>query len=601
MTMGSKLTRARQAFNKFKQQKQDVMPAFEGVMGDGDGNVQVPGAGNENISYVRIGGAIQEVFNTRALLREGLRVLVGYDPSQPNLMQVLGTSSSAPLGTLTGESATLYAPATYYEWGGTDPIWIVKRLWLPRRISCLDSTDPAYTGLTVRLYPDMFWDGSAWMVLSSADIDLSDYLPTTVGKSAYTLITVDTSGAIVCTMGAEVDTAALDASDIPAVPDDTADALAAVALYYGQTEIQEAAGASDIVDLRCTYFGEGGTGVGTGDVIAPASATPGNIAVFGSDPQHIEDGGAPSGTGDVIAPASATTGHLMVVGADKYHYADGGAPGAGGGHTIEDEGTPLTARTYLDFAGAGVTVTDVSGSDKTLVTIPSGAGAALGSVWSPDAPLDSPNAKDDDFADSSLDGKWTHIGSTYTTSEAAHGWTASGYSGGGDYWEAIVQTVPDADWTIVAKVSLSESRQNYVMGGIILLFGSNLASSFNTFNIYSFSDTRGLKIMEWTNQTTWDADYYSEEFQLLTEVYLRLRFDRSENLIHFDASKDGIGYRELGTPMDISTNVVTKVGVGYDNNNGTYDARFVASWFRYKASYVEVSDVQGGNRVNLYK
>lgn len=43
----------------------------------------------------------------------------------------------------------------------------------------------------------------------------------------------------------------------------------------------------------------------------------------------------------------------------------------GGGHTIEDEGTPLTQRTNLNFVGAGVTVTDDAGNDATVVTIPS--------------------------------------------------------------------------------------------------------------------------------------------------------------------------------------------------------------------------------------
>lgn len=40
------------------------------------------------------------------------------------------------------------------------------------------------------------------------------------------------------------------------------------------------------------------------------------------------------------------------------------------GHTIEDEGTPLTQRSSLNFTGAGVTVTDTGG--KTTVTIPTG-------------------------------------------------------------------------------------------------------------------------------------------------------------------------------------------------------------------------------------
>lgn len=46
-----------------------------------------------------------------------------------------------------------------------------------------------------------------------------------------------------------------------------------------------------------------------------------------------------------------------------------------GGHTIQDEGTPLTARAALDFVGAGVTATDDAGGNRTVVTIPGSGGA----------------------------------------------------------------------------------------------------------------------------------------------------------------------------------------------------------------------------------
>lgn len=54
---------------------------------------------------------------------------------------------------------------------------------------------------------------------------------------------------------------------------------------------------------------------------------------------------------------------------------------SGGYSTVEDEGTPVTQRSTLNFTGAGVTVTD-SGS-KTQVSIPGGAGEAfpVGSVF----------------------------------------------------------------------------------------------------------------------------------------------------------------------------------------------------------------------------
>jgi hypothetical protein len=41
----------------------------------------------------------------------------------------------------------------------------------------------------------------------------------------------------------------------------------------------------------------------------------------------------------------------------------------GGGHTIQEEGTPLTARANLNFVGSGVAATDDAGNDATVVTI----------------------------------------------------------------------------------------------------------------------------------------------------------------------------------------------------------------------------------------
>jgi hypothetical protein len=43
--------------------------------------------------------------------------------------------------------------------------------------------------------------------------------------------------------------------------------------------------------------------------------------------------------------------------------------GGGGGHTIQDEGTPLTQRANLNFVGSAVEVTDDVGNDATVVTI----------------------------------------------------------------------------------------------------------------------------------------------------------------------------------------------------------------------------------------
>lgn len=54
--------------------------------------------------------------------------------------------------------------------------------------------------------------------------------------------------------------------------------------------------------------------------------------------------------------------------------------GGSGGHTIQDEGTPLTSRTNLNFVGANVNVTDDAGNDATVVTISGGGSGTVETI-----------------------------------------------------------------------------------------------------------------------------------------------------------------------------------------------------------------------------
>lgn len=68
------------------------------------------------------------------------------------------------------------------------------------------------------------------------------------------------------------------------------------------------------------------------------------------------------------------TGSVDIAAGETYNIDGTPHTHAGGsGHSIEDEGTPLAARSKLNFVGAGVTVTDDSGDDASVVTIPGGA------------------------------------------------------------------------------------------------------------------------------------------------------------------------------------------------------------------------------------
>lgn len=77
----------------------------------------------------------------------------------------------------------------------------------------------------------------------------------------------------------------------------------------------------------------------------------------------------------IIASIAAlgTAGYVLAVNATE-DGVEWIAVGAGSGHTIQDEGTPLTTRANLNFVGAGVTVTDDSGNNATVVTISGGGG-----------------------------------------------------------------------------------------------------------------------------------------------------------------------------------------------------------------------------------
>lgn len=78
------------------------------------------------------------------------------------------------------------------------------------------------------------------------------------------------------------------------------------------------------------------------------------------------------GLGLVVRQLQAGTG--VTIDNSNQEYPIINATATGGGHTIEEEGTPLTQRTKLNFVGTAVTVTDDAGDDATVVTITGGGG-----------------------------------------------------------------------------------------------------------------------------------------------------------------------------------------------------------------------------------
>jgi hypothetical protein len=80
-----------------------------------------------------------------------------------------------------------------------------------------------------------------------------------------------------------------------------------------------------------------------------------------------------SSLGEAITTQLSSSGTIS---ASAFHGDGSNLTGVGGaGHTVQNAGSSLTARTYLNFTGTGVATTDDVGSDTTIVTISVGSGS----------------------------------------------------------------------------------------------------------------------------------------------------------------------------------------------------------------------------------
>ena len=242
------MTNLRRKFKGKLNQKQNVPFTINGLLGNTSGVVNVPN--RNNYVYVRLAGSgVAEVFNNRVQTIFDLPVICGYDPVDPQRFQVL--SIQGAMSDAVGSSiiyGTGYAPSERYRWmypgGGQDPLFSELRQFMPLRITPVSS-------MSFVVHNQVIWNGTAWEIFGgSTEINLTSLIPTTSGKCAMVLISIDGDGAIETTKGTEVDIADLVVTDIPSPPAGTRYVIGAIRVYYGQTQIQEARTNTDIVDLR---------------------------------------------------------------------------------------------------------------------------------------------------------------------------------------------------------------------------------------------------------------------------------------------------------------------------------------------------------------
>lgn len=238
--------------NSRLDEKQNELSKWAGVIGNGSGVVTSPVG--DGFVYVLMGDKAVSVFNNRVPPTHGTKVWVGYSAEEPTLFQVLSTRSEKPAGAESGYVG--YAPAKRYEWmaetGGQDPLHVHLRA-----ISFLKVGASRLGGMYANIGRGRVWSGARFINVAQQDINLTAHIPASASMAAFVLITIDNSGAVVQTKGAEVDIHSLMEVNRPAVPSGTAFVCGCVRVYNGQTALVEARNNTDFDDLR--FAGHGGS------------------------------------------------------------------------------------------------------------------------------------------------------------------------------------------------------------------------------------------------------------------------------------------------------------------------------------------------------
>lgn len=221
---------------------------------------------------------IMVVRNARVPSIYRLPVIIGRDPANPGILQVLAASE---VEMERGGFYEIPNHAKSHERYGYDAVWISSEQITPWLVK------PVAGSVSVYVYPGVYRDGSVYRVWPGGNVDLSGYKP--ANGAYFALLSYSPSSGIVVTTGSvKAAREELSIPDIPTAPSGSSP-IFAVRLYAGQTEIRDVDGDSDLVDLR---FG----GVWSGWVAGGVGAMWGSIKGTLSDQTDLQsalDGKAP--------------------------------------------------------------------------------------------------------------------------------------------------------------------------------------------------------------------------------------------------------------------------------------------------------------------
>lgn len=226
-------------------------------------------------------------------------------------------------------------------------------------------------------------------------------------------------------------------------------------------------------------------------------------------------------------------------------------------------------------------------------TFVAGTNTAFSTMWNPKALPASPNAKDDEFSDGSVDAKWTEFDppGVLTVTEDAYGLKLVAVDDpgvGGLSLVGVYQAIPsDDEFEIITKVTLSGPVTSYLAGGIFV--SGNIAGSPSSapwlllgFQI-SANGFDEVWVLNETNRTSFSSKPYGIENRSDT-MYLALQWKTSTNRYCAWFSYTGVDWTRLSaetaTPGTVST--ASYMGFVVDANPTTVHLR--SEFFRLRSA-----------------
>jgi len=213
-----------------------------------------------------------------------------------------------------------------------------------------------------------------------------------------------------------------------------------------------------------------------------------------------------------------------------------------------------------------------------------GGEAGGGAVDFVDQPPTSPNSKDDEFNDESLDAKWTWFnqsyledwdeGGTYTDSLYLQhpGWASTRIAG-------INQSIPVGSFTMTAKVTWGGWYGDYTRVGIFLAENNSGSPGKMVFLWMGFDMYPRIRVQRFSDPSTWAAHLADMEYNA-NKVYFRISYDGTT--YSFFYSEDGKGWVHLYKTTSLGF-TPGSIGIGIDKiflPVGYADSSAVIDWFR---------------------